>query len=188
MEIFKKLNEFRKKVEVVKKDAKNPYYNSKYATLESVIATIENPLNELNLNYYQIVDDNFLKTIVYNVDNPEEKIESRIRLLLNKEDMQMLGSAITYARRYGLVSIFGLEQEDDDGNATVENPTKKNFSKVEDILDFEELKNQLLNAKSTKQLYFLSKNHKVNLSAEEKTELNNIYKAMKAELDGDDLD
>ena len=38
--------------------------------------------------------------------------------------MQQLGSAITYARRYGLVSMFGLEQEDDDGNLASGNNQK----------------------------------------------------------------
>ena len=36
--------------------------------------------------------------------------------MLGKNDMQALGSAITYARRYALVSMLGLEQDDDDGN------------------------------------------------------------------------
>lgn len=35
--------------------------------------------------------------------------------------MQGLGSAITYARRYSLASIFAIGQDDDDGNAAVQN-------------------------------------------------------------------
>jgi hypothetical protein len=35
---------------------------------------------------------------------------------MTKQDMQQLGSAVTYARRYQLVSLLGLEAEDDDGN------------------------------------------------------------------------
>lgn len=37
-------------------------------------------------------------------------------LPLAKQDPQGAGSAITYARRYALVSLFGLAQEDDDAN------------------------------------------------------------------------
>ena len=33
--------------------------------------------------------------------------------------MQGMGSAITYARRYSLASVFCITQEDDDGNGTV---------------------------------------------------------------------
>ena len=48
--------------------------------------------------------------------------------------MQKLGSAITYARRYSLVSIFNLEQEDDDGNATLSQKVLNTFkgSKIVD--------------------------------------------------------
>ena len=52
--------------------------------------------------------------------------------------MQGLGSAITYARRYSLVSMLGLEAEDDDGNKAVqhkpqpkaENPALVLFNKL----------------------------------------------------------
>jgi hypothetical protein len=35
----------------------------------------------------------------------------------NKNDAQGYGSALTYARRYGLMTAFGVPAEDDDGNA-----------------------------------------------------------------------
>lgn len=38
-------------------------------------------------------------------------------LLLSKEDMQGLGSALTYSRRYGLMAMVGIAPEDDDANA-----------------------------------------------------------------------
>lgn len=44
---------------------------------------------------------------------------SRIYLEHKKGDMQSLGSAITYARRYGLSAISGVPVEDDDGNHAV---------------------------------------------------------------------
>ena len=50
MSLLKKLNDFRQKVNVVKKDAKNPFYKSNYATLEAVMETIEPTLNDLKIN------------------------------------------------------------------------------------------------------------------------------------------
>lgn len=120
IKLLQKLNEFRKTVGIVRKDATNPFYNSKYATLESVLNTIEKPLNDLNLGYIQLIDGENLKTIIYDADS-DEKIESSIKLIVATPDMQKLGSAITYARRYSLVAMLGLEQEDDDGNATIKN-------------------------------------------------------------------
>ena len=43
-------------------------------------------------------------------------MRTRVPLVLNKQDMQGLGSAITYARRYGIMSLLNLPAEDDDGN------------------------------------------------------------------------
>lgn len=115
MSIYKKLNEFKNKVGAVKKDGNNPFHKSNYSTIESVIDTIEEPLNLSGLGFYQSVKNNVLETIIYD-EETSETVTSEIPLILSKQDMQQLGSAITYARRYGLVSMLGLEQEDDDSN------------------------------------------------------------------------
>lgn len=114
MSIYKKLNEFSKTVGKVKKNGTNPFHKSKYATLESVMETIEQPLTDNNLGYVQIPTESGLKTVIYDLDS-EDTIEGFISYV-GASDMQKLGSAITYARRYALVTMFGLEQTDDDGN------------------------------------------------------------------------
>jgi hypothetical protein len=115
MSIYKKLNDFKSKVGGIKKDGTNPHFKNKYATIESVLDTVESPLNQSGLGFVQCVNGMELVTTIYDTES-DERIESKIPLLLNKQDMQQLGSAITYARRYALVSMLGLEQEDDDGN------------------------------------------------------------------------
>jgi hypothetical protein len=45
-----------------------------------------------------------------------------VPLILSKDDMQGLGSALTYSRRYGLMSMVGVAPEDDDGNAASQKP------------------------------------------------------------------
>ena len=125
MSIYKKLNEFKKAVGKVKKDANNPFHKSKYSTIESVLDTVEEPLSNVGLGFVQCVDDMFLETIIYDEES-SDTIKSRVPLIISKQDMQQLGSAITYARRYALVSMFGLEQEDDDGNATLKEKPKYN--------------------------------------------------------------
>jgi len=116
MSVYSKLNEFKKIVGKVRKDANNPFHKNKYATIESVLLTIEEPLSSVKLGFYQVVDNNELLTVLYDEEDTSRTITSKIPLILAKQDMQQLGSAITYARRYGLVSMFGLEQEDDDAN------------------------------------------------------------------------
>lgn len=112
--IYSKIIKFKAIVGAIKKDGLNPHYKNKYATIESVLEAIEQPLKEVGLGFIQCPQETGLKTIVF-CDNGETILESFVPYI-GATDMQKLGSAITYARRYALVSMFGLEQEDDDGN------------------------------------------------------------------------
>jgi hypothetical protein len=54
-----------------------------------------------------------------------ESVEDVMPLMLVKEDPQAQGSAITYARRYSLLTLLSLTaDEDDDGEAARDNSTK----------------------------------------------------------------
>ena len=143
MSIYKKLLEFKATVGAVKKDGKNPFHKSKYATIESVLDTIEQPLKEKGLGFVQCPMETGLKTIVFSEDDTNT-IESFIPYI-GATDMQKLGSAITYARRYALVSMFGLEQEDDDGNlasnkTSQKAPPIKNYS-IQEVTQLAGVKN-----------------------------------------------
>lgn len=137
MSIYKKLNEFKKNVGAVKKDSSNPHYKSKYATIESVIDTIEEPLLSAGLGFYQSVKDMNLETVMYDIES-SETLTSVVPLIIAKQDMQQLGSAITYARRYGLVSMFGLEQEDDDANKASGLPTQTPKQEIKEFISKEQ--------------------------------------------------
>ena len=50
--------------------------------------------------------------------------QSKVYLVIEKQTMQGLGSAITYARRYGLLQMAGIAPEDDDGNEASKTPVK----------------------------------------------------------------
>jgi hypothetical protein len=51
-----------------------------------------------------------------------------VPLIVGKNDMQGYGSAVTYARRYGLMGMAGIAPEDDDGNAAAKAPPPKHSS------------------------------------------------------------
>ena len=55
--------------------------------------------------------------------NPSDMIESNMRLLTPKADMQQLSGSITYARRVSLITLLGLATEDDDANQSSEHPS-----------------------------------------------------------------
>lgn len=107
------------------KDATNPHFKSKYASLESVLAEARRVLPKHGLAFTQTLnssaDGSWLTTELLHISGG--RIVSQCPLILSKQDMQGLGSAITYARRYGLAAILGIGQEDDDGNeASKEKP------------------------------------------------------------------
>ena len=102
------------------KDSTNPAFKSKYADLASVMAACLPALNANGIAVIQPpIDDEsgarFVKTILAHESG--ETLECRVPLIIGKNDMQGYGSAVTYARRYGLMSMAGIAPEDDDGNA-----------------------------------------------------------------------
>lgn len=101
------------------KDTSNPHFKSKYADLASVMDACMNALNSNGICVYQpTVDDEtgrYVETILGHVSG--ETLRCRVPLIVQKNDMQGYGSAVTYARRYGLMSMAGIAPEDDDGNA-----------------------------------------------------------------------
>ena len=140
------------------KGAKNPFYNSKYADLNSIREAVFPALLEQGIYVTQVIEpfndgvavvtslihaesDTRLETKIpvyikksfhtldeYSVkttrtDEEEGKMPKTITITENnkrfieQDDPQALGSAITYARRYGLQSICGIGADDDDANA-----------------------------------------------------------------------
>lgn len=105
------------------KDATNPHFKSKYETLESVIEATKKPLNDNGIvPIHKIINKNestFLVTMLVHAESGEF-VDSEIELILNKNDMQQMGSAQTYAKRQNLKALTNLPSEDDDGNAAVQ--------------------------------------------------------------------
>ena len=125
--IYKALSEFQAKCPLIKKDADNPFFHSKYAPLDSILPIITPLLKEVGLVITQIPNDGKLKTIIAHIESGEI-LEGSADLINDKNTAQGLGSAITYMRRYALVSMLGLNtEEDDDGNkASAGKPVSKN--------------------------------------------------------------
>jgi hypothetical protein len=107
---------FQVKVESIKKDAKNPFFKSSYASLSNILDAIKEPLIESGLSILQFPTGDYgLTTILLHESGEYLKSEYTMRPV--KDDPQGRGSAITYARRYALASVLCLNiDEDDDGN------------------------------------------------------------------------
>jgi len=103
------------------KQSANPAFRTKYADLASVIDACLPALTRHGIALTQPVvregDELCVETTLIHASG--ERLSCSLPLILGKRDMQGLGSAITYARRYGLMCMAGIAQEDDDGNAAV---------------------------------------------------------------------
>ena len=100
------------------KDSTNPHFKNDYADLESVWEACRIPLTKNGLSVTQVNgrDEHgiYLRTIL--LHSSGESVSGDTPILLGaRQDMQALGSAITYARRYGLSAIVGIAPRDDDG-------------------------------------------------------------------------
>ena len=118
MEIAKALNKAQSEMGGAAKDANNPFFDSKYADLSSVIKAMKEPFFNNGLSYSQFPISNQdgagVTTILMHISG--EYMSEDLILPMKKKDPQAAGSAITYARRYALQAIAGIPSEDDDGN------------------------------------------------------------------------
>lgn len=102
------------------KDAKNPFFKSKYADLNAIREAVLPALNANNISVLQLTGQDQGKDVVMTtlMHSSGEYIVSTTPIVCAKQnDPQALGSAISYARRYGLQAMLCVGAEDDDGNA-----------------------------------------------------------------------
>lgn len=131
--IAKALCEAQKKINHATKDSKNPHFKNDYASLEAVIDATKASLLEQGIVVVQSVEGSTLETRLQHSSG--EYFESTINLLMTKNDMQGLGSSITYARRYQLAAMLNISQADDDGNAASQPQGQKTQpSKAVDVM------------------------------------------------------
>jgi hypothetical protein len=71
-----------------------------------------------------------------------------VPLIVSKNDMQGYGSAVTYARRYGLMAMAGIAPEDDDGNAAAKSAPKQEPTKTISADQFQEINNLIFDTET----------------------------------------
>jgi hypothetical protein len=106
------------------KNAENPAFKSKYADLASVLAAVQPALSAHGLAILQgpgtVFGEGSAVTVTVEtrlLHKSGQWVRSRLALRPSKTDPQGVGSAITYARRYGAQAMCGVAPEDDDANA-----------------------------------------------------------------------
>lgn len=123
-DLFQALAKAQSEMGAAGKNNENPYFKSRYADLADVVKASRPHLTKNGLCVMQQIlpnDDgqNILLTILGHISG--QFIESRMRILPPKPDVQALGAYITYIRRMSYASIVGVvvADEDDDGETVV---------------------------------------------------------------------
>ena len=107
-------------------DARNPHFKNRYATLKSCLDTVRPALARHGLVLMQFVmpssngGDRLVTRLLHESGG---FMEDEGITLVGADNMQKLGSAISYARRYGLLAILGLVGDPDDDAEIASAPT-----------------------------------------------------------------
>ena len=132
--LFKALADFQQEVPIIHKGTSG--YGYSYADLPDTIEIINPYLAKNKLGFTQLVGSANVKTIIFHWESGES-LETTTDIpqgvtLKGMNDFQVLGSAITYIRRYALSSALGLVTDSDpDANGVKEKPTQQSQTKQE---------------------------------------------------------
>lgn len=100
----------------------------KYADLTAVIDAIKPALINHGLFFTQHPKPSengvTIETVLHHAGGEHLSL-GELFVPANKHDAQGFGSALTYARRYALVTAFGVPVEDDDGNAAARGQSRE---------------------------------------------------------------
>lgn len=175
LKLKEKIALIKQEIGKMSKDKSNPFFKSKYFDINQILDELK-PLEE---KYKILITQplgtayNGMVALELHIEDlqGDEKTKTSVPLPENS-DPQKMGSTITYFRRYALVSYFGLQAEDDDGNLGAKKEEK--VIKIEPTL-YEIVENAIENAKDLKTIDTLNKKitDSTKLSDEEKEELIN---------------
>jgi hypothetical protein len=130
-ELATALSKAQGQIDDASKSADNPYYKSRYADLAAVRAVIRDPLatNDLAIIQAPRVVSGGAEVETMLVHKSGEFMSETLFMPAGKSDPHGYASAITYARRIGIMSLLALAAYDDDGNTAVDSvknaPEKK---------------------------------------------------------------
>ena len=119
--ILKALASFQASCPPISKGEDNPFFKSRYATLDTIQKTIQPHLQSSGLCVTQAVVSVdgliFVESKVWHVESGEF-LSSVFPVVVSKQSAQEYGSAVSYAKRYSLSGLLNLiiQDEDDDGN------------------------------------------------------------------------
>jgi len=136
-EIFGALAKAQKNFESALKSQQNPHFRSKYAGLDACVDAVREALNDQGIFMTQIIESvegGILVETMFAHQSGEIYSGGKLFMPVVKHDAQGYGSAITYGRRYSLLTACGVAPEDDDGNAATKGKKTVSENSMADYL------------------------------------------------------
>lgn len=112
-------------IQAFTKDEDNPFFKSKYVPLPKMLRVLKPTLQKHGFVLNQPIDvantQQGMRNVVFTrLVHAETGLSEESKMMIpDIADMQKLGGAVTYARRYTLSAVLGLEETDDDGETAV---------------------------------------------------------------------
>lgn len=119
-ELAKALAAAQGEMSAAAKDATNPHFKTRYADLASIMDACRGPLTKHGLSVVQLPgrgDDGTVTLTTMLMHASGQHIGSTVGARPAQENPQVVGSILTYLRRYALASVVGVVSDDDDGEA-----------------------------------------------------------------------
>lgn len=115
-ELFGALSKAQGEIQIASLNRQNPYFKSKYADMASIVGVSREPLAKNGLCIIQQIQANGdLGYLITKLGHSSGQwIESRMKIQPPKNDVQSLGSYLTYIKRYAYAAIVGIATGDDD--------------------------------------------------------------------------
>jgi hypothetical protein len=102
------------------KTSVNSHFRNRYANLEACVTAVIDALNSNGIFLHQAThtdDSGVTVETIFLHESGEMLSGGKLHVPAPKHDPQGYGSALSYARRYSLMTACGIAPEDDDGNA-----------------------------------------------------------------------
>lgn len=183
-------------IQPAKADGHNKHFDSKYTTLTSCMNACKKPLADNDLiivQYCETINDQ-LTLVTMLMHTTGQWMKSEFPVIALKQTSQAIGSALTYAKRYGLCGLVGIvvASEDDDGQAATKEAVApvKSITRISDK-QYQELELLLEDNFELRQnfLSFLKTQHKVELLQEMPSDIYDMfYVRAKKEYDAQNVE
>lgn len=151
--ISKALVKAQHDIKAVAKDAVNPHFKNRYASLDAIMEMVRPTLGNYGMAVTQdgqavfdvagaVAGVTVRTTLIH---ESGETISNSVTMPLEKATAQGVGSALTYGRRYGLSALLALTtDEDDDGARASERAPAQEKAAADKVMPFGKTKGKRL--------------------------------------------